>query len=101
MTKMLVGGLLAAVLATLPACAAKRASTDVQTVVETVEVKVPVTVPCGALAKLGEEPAYVDSAGALRMAADIYEQVRLLLAGRKQRIQRLDEYTAARDACPK
>lgn len=101
MTKMLVGGLLAAVLATLPACATTKRSTDVQTVVETVEVKVPVAVPCAALAKLGGEPAYVDSAGALQAAADIFEQVKILLAGRKQRIQRLDEYVAARDACPK
>lgn len=101
MTKMLVGGLLVAVLATLPACATTKASDDVPAAVRTVEVKVPVAIPCAALGKLGEEPAYVDSAGALRMAADVYEQARLLLAGRKQRIQRLDEYVAARDACPK
>lgn len=99
MTKNIVGGLLVAVLATLPACATLNRSSDVPPAVETVEVKVAVPVPCKALGKLGPEPAYVDTDGALHTAVNIFEQVKLLLAGRDQRRQRLNEYTQARAAC--
>lgn len=99
MTKYIVYGLAAATMAvTLGACRSA-ADVDVQPVVRTVEVKVPVAVPCKALGKLGAEPNYPDGAGALQAAADIFEQAKLLLAGRKMRIQRLDEYTTARAAC--
>lgn len=99
MTKNIVGGLLLALLATLSACAHNKGSSDVSRPVETVEVKVAVPVPCAALGKLGAEPAYVDGDPALRTALNIFEQVKLLMAARQQRIQRLNEYVAARAAC--
>jgi len=98
-TKYIVYGLALAASALALAGCHSAGDVDVEPVVRTVEVKVPVAVPCKALGQLGAEPVYPDSAGALQTAVDIFEQVKLLLAGRKMRIQRLDEYVAARTAC--
>lgn len=100
MSKMRIVSLALACSALLGGCAATKASDDVQAV-RTVEVKVPVAVPCNALAQLGVEPIYPDTAKVLQQATDIFEQVRVLLAGREMRMQRLDEYVTARNNCPK
>lgn len=101
MTKMLVYGLAAAAMAASLAACKTTGDVDPQPVVRTVEVKVPVVVPCKALEQLGGEPLYPDTNAALQAAADIFEQARLLMAGRLMRIQRLDEYATARADCPK
>lgn len=101
MTKMLVYGLVAAAMAASLAACKTTGDVDVVPVVKTVQVKVPVTVPCKALDQLGVEPFYPDTNKALQAAADIFEQVRLLMAGRTMRVQRLDEYVTARADCPK
>lgn len=66
-----------------------------QVVTKTVEV--PVATKC--TPKLDPEPQYADSDSALRAAANIYERVKLLLAGREQRIERDAEKTTALRAC--
>lgn len=102
MTKIRIEGLGIALAAALVAgCSPKPTIDGPSVAVQTVETKVPVVVPCKALNGLGAEPAYPDSNAALQAALDIYEQTRLLLAGRSMRIQRLDEYATARAACPK
>ena len=65
--------------------------------IEVREVKVPVSVPCAA--DPGPDPAYSDTAEALRAARDTFERVKLLLAGRAQRDARLAELKAANAAC--
>lgn len=65
-------------------------------VVQIVEVKVPVPVRC--VPDLGPEPAYADTNEALA-AADIFEAVKLLLAGREQRIARDRVKSAGLDGC--
>lgn len=61
------------------------------------EVKVPVAVPCAV--DPGPDPAFSDTPEALRAALDIYELVRLLLAGRLQRDARIVELKAASAGC--
>lgn len=101
MTKYIVYGLVAAATAPLVACGGGASRVDVEPIIRTVEVKVPVAAPCKALSQLGVEPIYPDTSKALQAAADIFEQVRLLMAGRAMRTQRLDEYATARGDCPK
>lgn len=101
MTKIIVYGLAVAAMAVCLGGCKTTGDVEPQPVVKTVEVKVPVTVPCKALEQLGVEPFYPDTNKALQQAADIFEQVRLLMAGRLMRIQRLDEYVTARADCPK
>lgn len=60
-------------------------------------VEVPVAIKCSA--DPGRAPNYADSNDALRAAKDIFEQVRLLLAGRKQRMAREAELVAANAGC--
>lgn len=96
---MIRRGAVAALLATTLAACAHVPTSDPEPVIITKEVKVPVPVPCAALGKLASEPAYVDSGEALQAATDIFQQAKLLLAGRIQRIQRLAEYVEARKAC--
>ncbi len=63
----------------------------------TKEVRIPVPVACAVPA--GPDPAYVDTPEALRAAADLFQQVKLLLAGRAQRDARLAEMKAAAKGC--
>ena len=63
----------------------------------TKEVRVPVPVACAA--SPGPDPAFSDTPEALRAAADLFEQVKLLLAGRAQRDARLAELKAAVAGC--
>ncbi len=65
--------------------------------VEIREVKVPVAIPCAK--DPGPAPAFSDTTEALRAAGDIFEKVKLLLAGRDQRDARLTEVTAAIEGC--
>lgn len=61
-------------------------------------VRVQVPVPCPALALLGPEPEYPDTAAALA-SATIGQAAALYAQGRLMRAQRLAEYIAARTAC--
>lgn len=67
--------------------------------IRTVEVKVPVVQPCPALEVLGPSPAYPDSDQALAAASNLYERVKLLLAGRVLRMQREATINATVAAC--
>lgn len=73
-------------LSVLAAACASREPPEPQ--IRLVEVQVPIAQPCDAAARLGPAPAYPDTDEALRGAADIFEQVRLLVAGRLMRIAR-------------
>lgn len=61
-----------------------------------VEVKVPVPVPCAVDVP---PPVYSDTDEALRAAPDIFERVKLLLAGRLERDAHDQTEIAARAAC--
>lgn len=89
---MKTGVLIIAVL--LAGCAA---AAPPEPVVKTVTVNVPVTVPCKK--DIGPEPQYADTDAALRAAPNLYERVRLLVAGRLQRIQREADRIAAYSGC--
>jgi hypothetical protein len=65
--------------------------------VVTKEVRVPVPVKCATVAP--PDPSYSDSPSALKAAADVFEQAKLLLAGRKQRDARIVELKAAVAGC--
>lgn len=67
--------------------------------VQTVEVVVTKSVPCPALAALGEPPAYPDTDEAIRAAVTMAERALLYVTGRKMRIQRESEYQTAATAC--
>lgn len=67
--------------------------------IRTVEVQVPVPQPCPAGERLGSPPTYPDTDVALGAASDIFERVRLLLAGRALRSARLSAVEAALEAC--
>lgn len=70
--------------------------------IRTVEVKVPVDDPaCAreAVARLGEAPAYPDTPEAIRAAPNLFERVKLLLAGRELRIAREAALADALTAC--
>ena len=73
------------------------ATTAPDPVVQVVEVRVPVAVPCDP--DIGPDPAYLDSDAALAAAGDLFDRVKLLLAGRGQRIGRDAVKTAALDGC--
>jgi hypothetical protein len=68
-------------------------------IIRTVEVKVPVVQPCPALQQLGPAPVYPDSDAAIAAAGDIFEQVKLILAGRALRIAREIATLNAMEAC--
>lgn len=70
--------------------------------IRTVEVKVPVDDPaCAreAVARLGAAPAYPDTPEAIRAAHNLFERVKLLLAGRELRIAREAALKDALEAC--
>lgn len=66
-------------------------------VIRTVEVKVPVAVRCGS--DPGPTPAFSDTNEALRAAKDIFERVRLVMAGRSQRDGWIATLTASSAGC--
>lgn len=70
--------------------------------IRTVEVKVPVDDPaCAreAVARLGAAPAYPDTPEAIRAAPNLFERVKILLAGRELRIAREAALKDALEAC--
>lgn len=62
-------------------------------------VSMPVSQPCRPV--LSPEPDYEDSDAKLEAAPNLFERVKLLLAGRLQRIAREAELSAAVEACGK
>lgn len=56
-------------------------------------------VPVSCSPNVGPEPQYDDSPAAIQAAPDIFESVKLLLAGRGQRIAR-DKVKSAAIGCP-
>lgn len=79
-------------LLTLGACASAPPRFEVRTVT----VQVPVPVPCVVDVPA---PVYSDTDEALRAAPDLFERVKLLLAGRIERTAHDNVETAARAAC--
>ncbi|MFC5373983.1 hypothetical protein ACFPIF_15575 [Brevundimonas faecalis] len=70
--------------------------TTAPTQIRTIEVQVPVAVPCPAHLP---EPVYSDTDAALLAAPNIFERVKLLLAGREERAAQDQMERAARTAC--
>lgn len=68
-------------------------------IIQVREVKVPVVQPCPALEALGAAPAYPDTDAALAAAPNLFERVKLLLAGRVLRAQREASVAATVAAC--
>jgi len=66
-----------------------------QIVTKTVQVAVPVACKPA----IDTPPAYPDTDAALKAAPDVYQRVKLLVAGRLERISREAELTAALAAC--
>jgi hypothetical protein len=60
-------------------------------------VNLPTPIACRA--DIGPQPDYPDTDDALRAAADLFERVRLLAAGRLMRMARERDLTAALGAC--
>jgi len=87
----------AVLIAAVAALALSACAPTVVTQTEYVEVKVPMVVPCGV--EIGNDPVYADSNEALASAADLFEAVKLLLAGREQRIARDAVKTSAIEGC--
>lgn len=70
--------------------------------IRTVEVRVPVDDPAcsrAAMERLGAAPAYPDTPEAIRGASDLFERVKLLLAGRGLRVAHEAALMAALKAC--
>lgn len=70
--------------------------------IRTVEVRVPIDDPAcarAALERLGGAAAYPDTPTAIAGAGDIFERVKLLLAGRALRDAREAALSAALEAC--
>ena len=82
----------------LAACATAPAARP-EPEIRTVEVRVPVATPCPALEALGSSPAYPDTDQALAAAPNLFERVKLLLAGRVLRQTREATITAVVGAC--
>ena len=80
----------------LASCASKPTPRP-EPVVQLVEVAVPIAVAC--TPDIGPEPVYIDTDAALKAAADLFERVKLLLAGRDQRIARDEVKTTALEGC--
>ena len=86
-------GLVAAGLV-LASCASRPPA---QPIVRTIEVAVPIATPCRV--SVGPAPDYVESDDALRRAGDIFEAMKLRVAGREQRQAREAVLEAALDGC--
>lgn len=71
-------------------------------IIRTVEVQVPFDDPAcarAAVSELGAAPAYPDTETALRDAPNLFERVKLLLAGRKMRMVRELSLNMALEDC--
>ena len=79
----------------LAACATSPQLPTPQIVTKTVDVAVPVACK----PDVGAAPAYPDTDAALKAAPDVYQRVRLMVAGRLMRIAREAELTAGLNAC--
>ena len=90
---MIARTLLALGLLSLAACAT--APPTPQIVTKTVQVAVPVA----CTPAIGAAPAYPDTDAALKAAPDVFQRVRLLVAGRLERIAREAQLTASLGAC--
>ena len=55
--------------------------------------------PVACTPAIGAAPAYPDTDAALKAAPDVFQRVRLLVAGRLERIAREAQLTAALGAC--
>lgn len=92
-------------IATITAALALAACTHTappEPIIRTVEVQVPVDDPaCAreAVARLMPAPAYPDTDEALRAAPNLFERVKLMLAGRELRGAREIAITDALEAC--
>lgn len=86
-------------------CSVPHPATAPEPVVTMQTVDVPTPVPCAALAKLGDEPAYPDTDEALlavpgaTKSEKLFNATKLLTKGRLMRIKRLSQYMAAKVAC--
>lgn len=86
----------------LTACGGKSALPPPEPIIRTVEVKVPVDDPAcarAAVEELGTAFLYPDTDAALRAAADLFERVKLLMAGRELREAREAALTGALVEC--
>ncbi len=81
----------------LAACGADQARPE--PLVAPLEVMIPVPAPCVPVG-LAPPPVYVDTTPDLLKAADAAERYQLVLAGREQRIARLNEVEPIIAACP-
>lgn len=81
----------------LLALALSACATTPEPQIRTVEVKVPIAVKCAV--DPGPESPFSDTPEALRAAGDLFEKVKLLLAGRAQRDARLTELQASISGC--
>lgn len=88
----------AALVAALAVYGCAHRSDAVEPPITVKEVKVQVPVPCPALAALGPEPLYPDTAQAME-GATVAQAAALYAQGRLMRAQRLAEYIAVRTAC--
>lgn len=71
-------------------------------IIRTVEIKVPVDDPAcarAAVESLGAAPAYPDTPEAIQAAPNLFERVKLLLAGRAMRKAREEALADALKAC--
>lgn len=87
--------LAAAALLSLAACATPTRPLAPQIVTKTVDVVVPVACK----PDVGPAQAYPDTDAALKAAPDVYQRVKLLVAGRLLRIAREAELSAGLTAC--
>ena len=84
----------------LASCAGTTPAPEPRVITREVAVPVPdYSCQRGVLERLGPEPEYPDREAALVAAPNIFERVKLLLAGRVLRIQRDIEKSAALRAC--
>lgn len=90
------------VAAALGLAACEHTQAPSEPIIRTVEVRVPYDDPaCAreAVAELGDNPAYPDTDAALREAPNLFERVKLLLAGRELRAAREAALSAAIEEC--
>lgn len=80
----------------LAACGTTRAS---EPRIEIQRVEVPVPVPCPIRQNVGPRQTFPDTDAALQAAKDLFDRVRLLMAGRELREARIERLEDAADVC--